>query len=108
MPMSEEALLLERSGVHSDYFVAWSEQNTRYRLIALPLLAFPDSVREELGAAPSAVMVTLWFSGRGWSALFNAGSGQALVDAYIGKKLEIGGADLAAVAPKLRALLVRP
>lgn len=108
MPMSEEQLMLERSAAGSSYFVAWSQEHTRYRLFALPLSLFPSNVREEVGAAPTAVLVTLWFSGQGKSALFNAAGAGALVDGYIGKKLEIAGTDLAAVAPKLRALLVRP
>lgn len=108
MPISEESMMLERSTPHSTYFVGWSEHHTRYRLFAVPLGAFNQTVRDEVGAAPTAVLVTLWFSGQGKSALFNAGGASALVDAYIGKKLEIAGADLAAVAPKLRALLVRP
>lgn len=108
MPVSEEAQVLERSTPGSAFFVAWSEQHTRYRLFALPLGLFNAGVREEVGATPSAVLVTLWFSGQGKSALFNAGGASALVDGYIGKKLEIAGADLAAVGPKLRALLVRP
>lgn len=107
-PANYEQLTLERSTPGSAYFVVWNADGTRYRLFALPLGGFPDGVREEVGAGPTAVLVTLWFNGQGKSAVFNTGGASTLVDGYIGKKLEISGEDLANVAPKLRALLVRP
>ncbi len=97
---------VERGQPVVPYFIAWSQFGTRYRIFALPLLAFESGVREEVGVGPTAVLVTLWGGGPSKSAIFNAGGG-LLVNTYIGEKLGIQGEDLEAVGPQLRAMLVR-
>lgn len=89
------------------FFVAWDEFGTRYRLFAMPLVGFEPSVREEIGTNSTGVLVTLWLGKSGVSAVFNAGGESPLVDHYIGERLSIDGEDLQAVAPKLRAMLLR-
>lgn len=103
-----DEMTIDKSNHQPSYFVSWNEFGTRYRLMLTPIAAFGLTVWRDLGVAPEAVLVTLiWPGSQSPSAFFNAGTAGVLVDDYIGSKLGVSGEDLQAIAPKLRAVLVR-
>lgn len=107
MGMTVREVQTDRSKEQASYFVAWSEFGTRYRMLVTPLAGFDPKVREEVGAANTAAMVSLWGGKRpGSCALFNAGGG-ILTDGYVAEKLGLSGEDLLSVSNVLRMVLVR-
>lgn len=89
-------------------FMSWDEFGTSYKLIAVPFgSAFSEMPRGALGAGERSCLVTLWVGKTGRTALINH-SGEHLASGYVAQLFSIAGEDLAAVTPKLRALLCRP